>query len=296
MWIRSFVCGVCALVLALGLCAARAQTSMPLPEEWLTRFNQERAHAGAPPLRPCPVLNQVAQQQAEEMARDGWRPRSPSAETIEERLQRVGYSAHSWRESYVLAMPAAMSASREIRSEALLDGSFRDLGVGTAVANGSTIHVFLFGWHKGDFFARATAGLMDKARVQAEMLSRVNDARRRSGLPPLAHSPLLDQVSQEHAEDMLRRSYFGHRTPEGLGPSDRARADGYRSGIGENIVEQRFSTKEALEAWLDSPGHRKNILDPGCREMGLGLAVGEGYDAAPGGYRVIWVQSFGRGG
>jgi len=268
---------------------------MPWPEEWLTRFNQERAQAGAPPLRPCPVLNQVAQQQAEEMVRDGWHLRSPSTQAISEQLQRVGYSAHSWRESVLLATPEAMPVSREVRSEALLNGSFRDLGVGTAAANGATIHVFLFGWHKGDFFARATAGLMDKARVQAEMLSGVNAARRRSGLPPLAPNPLLDRVSQEHAEDMLRRSYFGHWTPEGLGPSDRARADGYRPGIGENIVEQRFSTQEALEAWLDSPGHRKNILDPGCREMGLGLAVGEGYDAAPGGYRVIWVQSFGRG-
>jgi uncharacterized protein YkwD len=291
-WIRGCVC---AVVCATVQFVAGAQTAVPWQDEWLTRFTRERERIGARPLLPSPVLNQVAQQQAEEMARDGWHTRSPSAKAIEERLQRVGYSAHSWRESYVLAMPAARPASREVRSKALLDGSFRDLGVGTAVANGSTIHVFLFGWHKGDFFARATAGLMDKARVQAEMLSGVNDARRRSGLPPLAPNPLLDRVSQEHAEDMLRRSYFGHRTPEGLGPSDRARADGYRSGIGENIVEQRFSTKEALEAWLDSPGHRKNILDPSCREMGLGLAVGEGYDAAPGGYRVIWVQSFGSG-
>ena len=92
---------------------------------------------------------------------------------------------------------------------------------------------------------------------------------------------------------MLARSYFGHRTPEGLGPSERAREDGYRSGIGENLVEQRFSVEAALEAWLGSPDHRRNILDPDCRGMGLGLAVGAGYDAAPGGYRVIWVQSFG---
>jgi uncharacterized protein YkwD len=114
-------------------------------------------------------------------------------------------------------------------------------------------------------------------------------------VPPLHPNPLLDKIDQEHAEDMLARSYFGHQTPEGLGPSDRARADGYRAGIGENIVEQRFSTQEALDAWLNSPGHRRNILDPDSREMGLGLAVGAGYDAAPGGYRVIWVQSFGRG-
>jgi uncharacterized protein YkwD len=94
---------------------------------------------------------------------------------------------------------------------------------------------------------------------------------------------------------MLRRSYSGHRTPEGLGPTDRARAGGYRPGIGENIVEQRFSAEEALAAWLASAPHRRNLLDPDCREVGLGLAVGAGYDAAPGGYRVIWVQSFGRG-
>jgi uncharacterized protein YkwD len=159
---------------------------------------------------------------------------------------------------------------------------------------GATLYVFLLGWHEGDFFAQATAGLTDRARVLAELLQRVNDVRRRYGLPPLAPNSLLDRVSQEHAQDMLRRSYSGHRTPEGLGPSERARADGYLYGIGENIVEQRFSAEEALDAWMASPGHRRNILNPDCHEIGLGLAVGEGYDAAPGGYRVVWVQSFGR--
>jgi uncharacterized protein YkwD len=95
---------------------------------------------------------------------------------------------------------------------------------------------------------------------------------------------------------MLLRSYHGHRrAPEDLGPSDRARADGYGPGIGENIVEQRYSVQEALDAWLDSPLHRRNLLDPGIREVGLGIALGGGYDAAPGGYRVVWVQSLGRG-
>jgi uncharacterized protein YkwD len=157
------------------------------------------------------------------------------------------------------------------------------------------VYVFLFGWHKGEFFAAATARLADHARIAAEMLAQVNEVRRGEGLRPLAASPVLDRISQAHAEDMLARSYVGHRTPEGLGPSDRAAAGGYPSGIGENIVAGRFSVEQALEAWLASPGHRRNILDPGIHEMGLGLAVGAGYDAAPGGYEVIWVQSFGRG-
>ncbi len=292
-WIRW---SACALALALGLSAARAQRGTAGEEEWLIRFSRERARVGVLPLRPAPILDQIAQQQAEEMARGGRRLRSPSAATIAERLRQVGYSAHDWRESYSLsnAAPGGVEGIPRVA----LDGRFRDLGVGTAQipdANGTTLHVFLFGWHQGDYFAAATARLADRARVAAELLSRVNDVRRRAGVAPLAPNPLLDRISQEHAEDMLVRSYSAHRTPEGLGPSERARTDGYRSGIGENIVEQRFSPEEALEAWLKSPPHRRNILDPGSRELGLGLAVGAGYDAAPGGYRVIWVQSFGRG-
>jgi uncharacterized protein YkwD len=284
-WIRW---SACALVLALGLCAARAQSGGAWEDVWLSRFNRERARAGAPPLRLLPVLTQVAQQQAEEMARSGRRLRSPSTTAVVEELRRVGYSAHDWQESFAVAEEVD-------EPRAAVDRNYRDLGVGTAVVDGFTFHVFLFGWHQGDYFAGVTAGLGERARVAAEMLARVNEVRRRAGLVPLARNPLLDRVSQEHAEDMLARSYFGHWTPEGLGPSERAQASGYRSGIGENLVEQRFSVQEALDAWMGSPKHRRNILDPGCREMGLGLAVGAGYDAAPGGYRVVWVQSVGRG-
>jgi uncharacterized protein YkwD len=282
-----------------GLCAAGAQpVTTAWQDEWLVRFNRERARAGTLPLRLLPALTQVAQSQAEEMARGGRPLRSPSSEVISEWVRRVGYSAYKWQEDFDVDPPpgAVLVTNRRSSPQIPLDGRFRDLGVGTVfLGDGSTLHVFLFGWHQGDHFAEATAGLRDPAQIAAEMLARVNVVRRRAGLPPLAPSRLLDRVSREHAEDMLRRSYSGHRTPEGLGPSERARAVGYRSGIGENIAEQRFSVTEALDAWMDSPGHRRNILDPGCREMGLGLAVGAGYDAAPGGYRVIWVQSFGRG-
>lgn len=296
-WIRWSVCAL-ALTLACGLCAAWAQTAAVWQDEWLSRVNRQRVDAGVPPLRPSPVLSQVARQQAEEMARGRRRLRSPSVEAVSAWLRQVGYSAQDWREQFVReGDPAAelVALRRTASSPLALSGRYRDVGIGSAVTDGGTLHVFLFGLHKGDHFAVATAPLSNRAGVVAEMLARVNDARRRAGLAPLAPSPLLDRISQRHADDMLTRAYGGHRSPEGLGPSDRARAGGYRSGIGENIVEQRFSTEEALRDWLASPGHRRNILDPGCREMGLGLAVGAGYDAAPGGYRVIWVQSFGSG-
>jgi uncharacterized protein YkwD len=294
-WIRWLIC---AWVLAIGLGAAPVQPRPVWQDEWLNQLNRERVRAGLPPLRPSVVLSQVAQQQAEEMARRR-RLQSPPADVVSARLRQVGYSAYDWREDYAVSPPVPEDVLLTMRQKAgspvALDGRYRDLGVGTAVANGSTFHVLLFGWHQGDYFASATAQLADRPRVASEMLTRINEMRRRSGLRPFAQSPLLDRVSQEHAEDMLRRSYSGHWTPEGLGPSDRARASGYPAGIGENIVEQRFSVDEALTAWLESPKHRRNLFDPDSREMGLGLAVGAGYEAAPGGFRVIWVQSLGRG-
>ncbi len=286
-WIRG---SLCVLALALGLWGTSARAGTSWQDGWLERFNQERARFGLPPFRPSPVLSQVAQRQAEEMAGDGWRLRSPSTAAVSAWIREVGYSAHDWREGYLID-----PSTRETLPRDLLDGHFRDLGVGSTAVDGGTLYVFLLGWHEGDFFAAATAGLGDRTRVEAEMLARINGVRRQAGLPALALNPLLDRISQEHADDMLLRSYFGHRTPEGLGPSERARADGYLAGIGENLVEKRYSVQEALDAWLGSPPHRRNILDPDVREVGLGLALGGGYDAAPGGYRVVWVQSFGRG-
>jgi uncharacterized protein YkwD len=279
------------LVLAFGLDGTRLHGGMSWQEEWLTRFSRERARSGAPPLRFSPALTQVAQRQADEIARSGRRLRSPSSRFVTEGLRQVGYSAHDWHEVFALSgeEPEAVAEERS------LDGRFRDLGVGAAEVDGYTFYVLLFGWHQGDYFAGVTAPLGDRERVAAEMLSRVNEVRRQAGLPPLRSNRLLDRVSQEHAEDMLARAYFGHQSPEGLGPTERARADGYLAGIGENLVEQRYTVKDALDAWMSSPGHRNNILDPDCRDLGLGLAIGAGYDAAPGGYRVVWVQSFGRG-
>lgn len=293
------VCWMVCILLALGLSVIEAQTEPAWQQAWLARLNQERALARVPPLRLVPVLVQVAQEQATEMISGrGRRYRWIPADAIAERLRRVGYTAHDWRGDFILltADPEeALSRWRRASFHTALDERFRDLGVGAVLAGGVPLYVFLFGWHEGDYFARETARLNDRARVAAEMLERVNAVRRQSGLPPLLANPLLDRVAQEHAADMLARSYSGHRTPEGRDPSERALAAGYPSGIGENIVEQRFSVEEALEAWLSSVEHRRNILHPDCREMGLGLAIGEGYDAAPGGYRVIWVQCCGGG-
>lgn len=281
-WIRG---SVCVLLLALGLCVARAQSAEPSQDDWLLRFNQERSRFGLPSLRPSPVLNQVAERQAEEMAGDGRRLRSRPAAVVSAWIREVGYSAHDWREGYLLA-----PSTRETLPRELLDGHFRDLGVGAAAVDGGTLYVFLLGWHEGDFFAAATAGLGDRTRIETEMLARINDLRRRAGLPPLAPNPLLDRISQEHAEDMLLRSYYNHVSPEKTSPIERVRKTGYAPRIvAENIARGPSTVGEVMDNWMLSREHRGNVLHPAFRDLGVGIAVGRNSV----GLTVLWVQDFG---
>jgi uncharacterized protein YkwD len=90
---------------------------------------------------------------------------------------------------------------------------------------------------------------------------------------------------------MLKRGYFDHRSPAGTTVRERSRAAGYNwAAIGENIAFGQTSVDEVVETWLESPGHRKNILSPNFTELGIGLALGRGPD---GKYQVLWVQNFG---
>ncbi|MFU8863619.1 MAG: CAP domain-containing protein [Rhodobacterales bacterium] len=118
-----------------------------------------------------------------------------------------------------------------------------------------------------------------------EALGLVNDARAEAGLPELVSSEVLDRAAQGHAADMLDRDYYDHVTPEGETPFERyLAADGNPWAVsGENIatcegcptppdVEQLRSFHEG---WMQSPGHRENILSEGFDSFGFGI-VGEG--------------------
>jgi len=89
---------------------------------------------------------------------------------------------------------------------------------------------------------------------------------------------------------MLARRYFAHESPKGETVRERSRAAGYDwRAIGENIAEGQLSVNEVMDTWMHSPPHRKNILDPNYKELGVGLALGRsGND-----WKVEWVQTFG---
>lgn len=121
------------------------------------------------------------------------------------------------------------------------------------------------------------------------MLDAVNKERKREGVAPLTWCRNLAAASTTHAKDMAKRGYFEHDTPEGLDPTDRAETSGYGGGAGENIAALQESVVEVMDAWMNSTGHRANILDPSYNHFGFGIARGR-YDGYSG---YFWVQNFG---
>ncbi len=104
---------------------------------------------------------------------------------------------------------------------------------------------------------------------------------------------MREQAAQNHAVDMAQYRYFDHRGRDGSQPSDRVRSQGYQfSFVGENIAAGSASPIQTVQQWMNSPGHRRNILNPNYTEIGFG------YSTAPNPYRHVWVQVFGapRGG
>ena len=110
--------------------------------------------------------------------------------------------------------------------------------------------------------------------AERTMLREINRARTARGLAPLRLSPALQQVARDHSRDMYQRHYFSHRTPEGLTPYDRLRAQhiSYVTA-GENIAFAP-DADQAWQALMSSPDHRANILNQDYRCVGIGAYRG----------------------
>ena len=125
----------------------------------------------------------------------------------------------------------------------------------------------------------------------AEMLGSVNAVRARGATcgdeamgpaPALVWNDRLEGAAARHAEDMARHAYFDHTGRDGSDPGERARRAGYEwRRIGENLARSQRTVSEVVEAWLASPGHCRQLLDPRYVEMG---AAEES---------LYWVQVFG---
>lgn len=161
-----------------------------------------------------------------------------------------------------------------------------------------------------DAFAPRIAQPPVEARTLAHALhEEVNVQRHHHRMPALAWNDTLEAIGRRYSADMATRSFFAHVDPEGRTPTDRARAAGYScvkegpdhvtTGVGENLFatslygsirvvtegdsetrlyawkELEAIVREVVDGWMNSPGHRRNILEARFDREGLGVVITE---------------------
>lgn len=131
----------------------------------------------------------------------------------------------------------------------------------------------------------AARGTSQETAYEDQVVRLTNEARARVGCAPLRVDDRLRSVAHAHSYDMAARGYFGHNTPDGRTPWDRIRAAGYSAPAAENIARGQQTPQEVTRAWLNSEGHRKNMLDCDIKAIGVGAHVRSG--------GPWWTQDFG---
>ncbi|MFE0416402.1 CAP domain-containing protein [Streptomyces tendae] len=252
----------------------------------LDLVNSARAAAGSPSVRTDPRLLSAARAHAAAMAAAG----TLSVETrdgvsVHQRVVSAGFAYLTVGEHLVSGprTPAEFVAyclRTERTRRTLHDGRFTHAG---------WAHVT--GGPSGDAYWTALWAVPltpdGLARTTAEVVGLTNRERAAAGLPALAVDARLTTAAQAHSADMVARDFYSHTDPDGGKPWDRAAAAGAaRRTVGENIACGQRSPADVVEGWMNSPGHRANILKSDFTHIGVGLAGG-------GRAGTYWTQLFG---
>ncbi len=121
--------------------------------------------------------------------------------------------------------------------------------------------------------APTTPGSVTGDPLLDRVLELTNAERARAGLPALRWNAQLTQAAQAHSEDQARRNTLTHYGPNGESPGDRIDLTGYQwRSWAENAAMGYRSAESVMAGWMNSPGHRANILRANVTEIGLGLA------------------------
>jgi hypothetical protein len=108
-----------------------------------------------------------------------------------------------------------------------------------------------------------------------KVISQTNSERQKLGLVPLKYNATLSQSAAAKAQDMFTNNYWAHNSPEGKTPWDFFKSAGYQYSVaGENLAKDFYDTDGLIKAWMNSPTHRDNIVNPKYQEIGIGVVNG----------------------
>ena len=111
--------------------------------------------------------------------------------------------------------------------------------------------------------------------LASEIAAGVNANRRANGQHALQFNPRLGQAAMKHACDMAQNNFFGHRGTDGSNSQARVRQAGYREClVAENLAWGYPTSQQIISGWMNSQGHRFNMLHPRAYEMGIGITQG----------------------
>lgn len=120
-----------------------------------------------------------------------------------------------------------------------------------------------------------------KTAFAGQVVALVNQERAKAGQKPLASDSALSAMALDKAKDMYQNGYFDHTSPTYGSPFDMMKSYGIRfTYAGENIAKGQQNPQEVMKAWMNSPGHKQNILSPNFTKIGVAYYNGE------------WVQEF----
>ncbi len=124
-----------------------------------------------------------------------------------------------------------------------------------------------------------------------ELFNNTNKARIKNGLSPLTYSPILAKAAEKKAKDMFEDNYWAHIAPDGTTPWDFIKGEGYTyTYAGENLAKDFDKSSSVVKAWLNSPTHRENLLNPNYTEIGFAVVNG----ILDGEETTLVVQMFGK--
>ena len=130
---------------------------------------------------------------------------------------------------------------------------------------------------------------------EQEVLKLTNEFRQQNGLKPLVLDQSLERAADQHTKAMAEDDFFSHTGKDGTRPWNRAQNAGYESGfVGENIAAGYRTPEAVVQGWIDSPGHRANMLNANYNEIGLGYYY-LANDNGSVNYNSYWTQVFGKG-
>lgn len=138
--------------------------------------------------------------------------------------------------------------------------------------------------------APGVLGYASEIKVR-ELLDKTNEVREKNGKKKLILNETLSKAAQKKADFMFEKDFWAHTSPEGVEPWDFIIKEGYDySYAGENLARNFYYSKEVVDAWMNSPSHKENLLSENYDEVGFAVVNGvlNGYET------TLVVQMFGR--